>query len=142
MNKIILQIIISLIVGCFSLVCSAEIAVVVHPSNTSADMSDNQVAQLFLAKKRSFPGGGKAIPISQAKGSPVRELFNKKVLKKSEGKLKAYWSKIVFTGKGSPPKTMENDAEVKKLVADNPNIIGYIDAKSVDDTVKVVLTIP
>ena len=52
--------------------------------------------------------------------------------------LKAYWAKLVFTGQGTPPKEVDNDAAVLKLVAENPNIIGYIDAAAVNSSVRVV----
>lgn len=52
--------------------------------------------------------------------------------------MKAYWSKLVFTGKGTPPQEVPGDAEVKALIGSNPSTIGYIDAGSVDASVKVV----
>ena len=44
--------------------------------------------------------------------------------------------------KGSAPKSYSSDAAVKKAVAADPTAIGYIDKGSVDDTVKVLLTVP
>jgi len=48
----------------------------------------------------------------------------------------------VFTGKATAPKEYANSAEVKKAVAADPKAIGYIDKAAVDDTVKVILTLP
>jgi ABC-type phosphate transport system substrate-binding protein len=45
---------------------------------------------------------------------------------------------LIFTGKGTPPKQSGSDADVKALIAKNPNMIGYIDASAVDGSVKVV----
>jgi hypothetical protein len=45
---------------------------------------------------------------------------------------------LVFTGKGTPPKVVANDAEVISLISANPNLIGYIDATAVTGTVKVI----
>jgi ABC-type phosphate transport system substrate-binding protein len=48
----------------------------------------------------------------------------------------------MFSGKGRPPQTVENDeAVIERIIAD-PGSIGYIDADSVDDRVKVLLRIP
>ena len=52
------------------------------------------------------------------------------------------WSKLVFTGKATPPKEYAGNAEVKKAAATDPKAIGYIDKSAVDDTVKVILTLP
>jgi hypothetical protein len=64
--------------------------------------------------------------------------FVSKVVDKDEAQMKSYWSRLIFTGKGVPPKVIESDAEVKDLVARNPDTIGFIDAASADATVKVV----
>jgi len=116
----------------------AEVAVIVHPSNAAA-LNADVVSKLFLGREKSFPGGATAVPLSLTEGSAAASEFNDKVLKKSFSQLKAYWSKLLFTGKGTPPKEVSSDAEMLQLVANNPNMIGYVDAKSVDSSVKVVL---
>lgn len=120
----------------------AEVAVIVHPSSGVTSLTDDDVSRLFLGKLNSFPGGGAAVPINQDEGSPVRDKFNEAVCKKNASQYKAYWSQLVFTGKGSPPKDAGKDAAVKALIAANPNMIGYIDSSAVDASVKVVYKIP
>lgn len=115
----------------------AEIAVIVHPSN-GASLDANAISRIFLGKMKSYPGGGQAVPLTLSESSGQTSEFNKKVLKKSGSQLKAYWSKLVFTGKGTPPKVVGSDAEVVGLVSSNPNIIGYVDASAVTGDVKVV----
>ena len=121
-----------------SAVAQAEVAVIVNPGN-GASLSSEDVQRLFLGKLKSFPGGGEATPVNQKEGQPAREQFNQAVLNKSESQLKAYWSQLVFTGKGTPPKELDNDDAIKTLVASTPGAIGYIDAAKVDGSVKVVL---
>ncbi len=122
----------------FSMQASAEIAVVVHPSSSVQALSADEVSRLFLGKAKSFPGGAQAVPVNQDEGHPARAKFNETVCKKNASQYKAYWSQLVFTGKGTPPKDAGDDAAVKALVAANPNMIGYIDSASVDASVKVV----
>lgn len=126
-----------LLVILFSGTALAEIAVIVHPSNGDAP-SAKDIERIFLGKSRSFPGGAKALPVNQGEGSPIRQSFDQGLLGRSASQMKAYWSKQVFTGKGTPPQEAANDAEVKSVVSANPNTISYIDASAVDDTVKVV----
>ena len=116
----------------------AETVVIVHPSNTAALDSDT-IARIFLGRDKSFPDGASALPVALIEGVPATEEFNSKILKKSSSQLKAYWSKLVFTGKGSPPKEADSDTESVKLVGTNPSLIGYVDASAVNDSVKVVL---
>jgi ABC-type phosphate transport system substrate-binding protein len=117
----------------------AEIAVIVNLANTDA-IKKESIASLYLAKTRTFPGGTNAIPLDRPEGSPIRVEFVSKVIEKDESQMKSYWSRLIFTGKGVPPKVLESDAEVKEMVARNPDAIGFIDAGAVDSTVKVVAT--
>ncbi|HEY0891595.1 MAG TPA: phosphate ABC transporter substrate-binding protein [Cellvibrio sp.] len=120
----------------------AEVAVIVHPSASFDSLTEDDVARLFLGKSKSFPAGAQAVPVNQNEGSAARDKFNEAVCKKNASQYKAYWSQLVFTGKGTPPKDAGDDAAVKALIAANPNMIGYVDAGAVDATVKVVYKIP
>ena len=126
----------------FSMQAAAEISVVVHPSSSVQALSADEVSRLFLGKAKSFPGGAQAVPVNQDEGNPARAKFNETVCKKNASQYKAYWSQLVFTGKGTPPKDAGDDAAVKALVAANPNMVGYIDSAAVDASVKVVFKLP
>lgn len=125
----------AILVGAVSV--SAETAVIVHTSNNSA-LSEDIIADIYLGKAKKFPNGNKVTAITVSEKSDAKTSFNKKVLDKSNSQLKTYWAKLVFTGKGRPPKEHSTDEEVKQLVATNPNMIGVIDAGAVDASVKVV----
>ncbi|MDP4527914.1 phosphate ABC transporter substrate-binding protein [Alkalimonas delamerensis] len=114
------------------------LAIVVHPSNM-AELSGDDLSRLYLGRSRTFPNGDSAIPINLAEGMPARERFDERALSRSSAQLKAYWSKLVFTGKGTPPQEAESHEEVLKLVATNPSIIGYLPASQADDRVRVVM---
>lgn len=123
-----------------SAVAFAETAVIVSASNGNNALDREIIERIFTGKSNSFPDGTQAIPVDQNEGNAAREAFNASVLGKSASQLKAYWSRLIFTGKGTPPKESGNDADVKDLVAKNPNVIGYVDASVVDGSVKVVYT--
>ncbi|MEW6984472.1 phosphate ABC transporter substrate-binding protein [Colwelliaceae bacterium 6471] len=120
-----------------SLTCLAEHAVIMHPSS-SETLDTGNIAKIFLGKTKTFPSGERALPINQDNSQAIRKDFDEKVLNKSTSQIKAYWSKRIFTGKGTPPEDVANAAEVIDLVANNTNAIGYIDASLVTDAVKVV----
>lgn len=119
----------------------ADLAVIISAKRPALKMSQEEVAKVFLAKTTTFADGMRALPVDQTSGTPLREQFNAKVLDKSDSQLKAYWSRVVFTGTGTPPKEVGGDNEVKKLVADNPNLIGYIDKTKLDSSVVAILSI-
>lgn len=115
----------------------AETVVVVHPSN-STEIDTKQIQRIFLGKEKKFSDGSETIPVNQVSDSSVRSNFDTSVLGRSSSQVSAYWSKLVFTGKGVPPKEVENDAAVIALVAKNPSAIGYVNSTSVDDSVNVI----
>jgi ABC-type phosphate transport system substrate-binding protein len=110
-----------------------SVAVIANPKHGGA-LSADQVANVFLGKSSDMTG------VDLPDGNAVRDAFYQKVTGKDAAQVKAYWAKLVFTGKAQPLKEMGSDAEVKKFVAANPNAIGYIDKGAVDGSVKVVLT--
>ncbi len=116
---------------------TAEVAVIVHPSN-AATADQAEITRLFTGRGTSFANGSKATPLNLAESAATRADFDSKVLGKSSSQMKAYWSKLVFTGKGTPPKEVADDAAMKAAVAADPTAIGYIDAASVDASVKVI----
>ncbi|MDK2778429.1 MAG: phosphate ABC transporter substrate-binding protein [Pseudomonadota bacterium] len=122
----------------FSAAAYAETAVIVSASNGNGTLDQDTIARIFLGKTSKFPDGSQAIPVDQNEGSAVRDAFNDAVLGKSSSQLKAYWSRLIFTGKGTPPKESGSDADITALVAKNPNLIGYVDSAAVDASVKVV----
>jgi ABC-type phosphate transport system substrate-binding protein len=113
---------------------AAEIVVIVNPKNPATRMFSEQAAQFFVGKSSLFT------PIEHTEG-PLRNEFSQKVLGKDISQVKAAWSKLVFTGKGTAPKEYASSAEVKKAVAADVNAIGYIEKSAVDDSVKVILTV-
>ena len=114
----------------------AEVVVVVNPKAAEASMTKEQVAQFFLGKSSAMT------PIDLPEDAPVRAEFYKKVTDKDASQAKALWSKLVFTGKATMPKSVPSSADVKKAVAADPKAIGYMEKSAVDASVKVVLTAP
>ena len=119
---------------------SAEVVAVVSTNNPVSTLSNNQVADIFMGKMVRFPDGREAVPIDQVENSTEREAFYLKFAGKTPAQIKAFWSKIIFTGRGQPPPEVSNDIEVIKFIVKHPGAIGYIEQKQVDDSVKVVIT--
>ena len=115
----------------------AGVAVIANPTGPDA-LSKAQVAKLYLGKSKKLPNGSKAEVIEQAEISAIRAEFHAAVTGKSDSQLQAYWSRLIFTGKGKPPKTIGSSSLIKSQVASHPNAIAYIDEAEVDDSVKVV----
>ncbi|QJQ05890.1 type 2 periplasmic-binding domain-containing protein [Undibacterium parvum] len=128
--------VIATVLSMITLPALAELVIVVNPQNQASRMTSAQASQFFLGGSVMFT------PLEQADGSAIRSEFYKKVLEKEPSQVQAIWAKIVFTGKGKPPKEYKSSVEVKKAISENVNAIGYIEKSAVDDSVKVIATIP
>jgi ABC-type phosphate transport system substrate-binding protein len=129
---------IGLALGLTSGAAMADVVVVVSAKSPVAALSKTQVQDIFLGKTIRFPDGAPAVVIDQAEGSAIRDEFYNKVAGKSAAQIKAYWSKIIFTGRGQPPPSVPNSIEVLKRISANPAAIGYIDRDMINDSVRVV----
>lgn len=123
----------------FSSFSHAGLVVIVNPGNAN-QLDQGAVKRIFLGKQAEYPDGSEAVPYGQEDESAIVEEFNNKVLERSANQMKAYWSKLIFTGKGSPPEKLANDAAVVSKVAGDAKAIGFVDSQSVNDSVKVVLS--
>jgi ABC-type phosphate transport system substrate-binding protein len=120
----------------------AGTAIIAHPGNPLAGITQEQLARIYLGKTREFPNGAPVTALDLREGNPTRTKFYKTVTDKSEAALKAYWSKLLFTGKAQPPKEMSDDEAVRDWVSKNPDALGYVDGKVLDKSVKVLLILP
>ena len=129
MNKLLKTLLVGgLVLGAAA--AQAEVVVIVSAKSTATTMTADEIAGIYLGKSKSMK------PVDNA--APVRSQFYTKVAGKDEAQVKAIWSKLVFTGKATPPKELASNADVVKAVSADPNAIGYIDKTAVDGSVKVV----
>ena len=103
------------------------IAIIVNPQNPVADLSVEQIAQIFKGEVTNWSelGGndGQIVPIGREAGSGTRDGFES--ITDTEDACK-YQNELTSTG------------EVIANVASNPNAIGYASLSAVDETVKAI----
>ena len=120
---------------------ASELVVIMSAKSPVAALRQEQVADIFLGQIASLPGGGEVVAVDNVIGSVERDEFYSKVTSKTRPLVKAYWTKMIFTGRGQPPKEVGGSAAIRKMVADNPGLIGYIDKSALDPSVKTVLMV-
>jgi len=120
---------------------AVELAVIVSVRSEVSTLRADQVADIFLSQSNRFPNGSEAVAIDQNLGSPLRDEFYGKVARRSPALIKAHWSRLIFTGRAQPPAEVDGNAAVRKLIADNPGMIGYIERAALDPSVRAVLIV-
>lgn len=114
-------------------VSAADLVVIGNPG--AAALTKEQIADVYLGKSQA------ATPLDLPEAAPARAEFYKRATGRDLAQVKSTWSRVVFTGKGQPPKELPDAAAVKKLVAADPKTIGYIEKSAVDGSVKALLTL-
>lgn len=115
---------------------SSELAVIVNPANPMKEISQTQLVAIYMGKMTSFEGNGAIRPVDYMDSSDLKKDFYERFLDKDIEKIKRYWVKIIFSGRGSPPKALDKPSDVLGFVAENDGGIGYIPKEMVDGRVK------
>ncbi len=125
----------------FQSVAMADVAVIANKGIAIGSIDKATVKSIYLGKLKSWPDGSALIVVDMTAGTTARKQFLKQVVGKKEIKFDSYWSRKAFSGKGTPPKNLGNDADIKAFIAANTGSIGFIDASGVDASVKVLMTV-
>ena len=113
------------------------VAVIVHRERRT-ELSVEDVAQIYLRRKRFWNDGAPVVPLNLPSVSPLRARFSRLVLRETEERLAEYWNRQYFYGI-LPPATLASTEAVRRYVASDPNAIGYLPAAQVDGSVRVLL---
>jgi len=125
-------------------VVQADIAIIVNPVNSGVSMNLSSIQDIFLGIKLKLPNGATVSPLDQSSEQAIRQKFYQLVAGKSAVEMKAYWARIIFTGRGSPPPVLPDGSAIRHRVASDKGAIGYVDASLVQDAsdVSIIFTIP
>jgi ABC-type phosphate transport system substrate-binding protein len=116
----------------------AETVVIVNPGNPVASLSRDQVVDIYMGRQLSFPNGNTALPIDLPPDSALRSGFYQGLVGKSIAQINAYWARLLFTGRASPPRILGGLPAVLKSVRENRDAIAYVGSENLDGRVKVV----
>ena len=117
----------------------AEIYVVAHKNSDIAALSKNDVAALFLGKKRTLPNGELALIIDRGGDSIARTDFFYLLNEMSLSRVNAYWSRLTFSGRMIPPTVIDRDEEMFQVLSEHHNAISYTSKKPMNSNFTVVL---
>lgn len=116
----------------------ADVVVVVSAQNPVATLTRSELADIFLGRNSRFPGGLPATPVDQRENSRAYAAFYRDYLSHTPTQIKMHWSRLIFTGRGQPPRNMGDSAAVSDFVAEHIDAIGYLDDSHLDERLRVV----
>jgi ABC-type phosphate transport system substrate-binding protein len=112
--------------------------VVVHPDNPADSMTASELSRLFLKKVTAWPDGRRVEPVDQREGSGVRAAFSEAIHDREVTAIKAYWNKVIFSGRGLPPPELSGDQDVLDYVRSHPRSLGYVSPRADTTLVKIL----
>jgi len=116
---------------------AGNIKIIANPSVKADSISSAELKSVFLEEKSSLSDGSRVEPVLTRSGD-AHEAFVKEYLGKTDSDLQNYYRTLVFTGKGSMPKTVSSDSEVAAYVAKTSGAIGYVSSETSADGVKTL----
>ncbi|HEV8579016.1 MAG TPA: phosphate ABC transporter substrate-binding protein [Thermoanaerobaculia bacterium] len=117
--------------------------VIVNTANSTSAMRTEEVSAFFLKKAEAWPDGTRVSPVDLDERAPSRESFSNQILAKSTAAVKAYWQKMIFSGRAVPPPEKASPEEVVSFVKKYPGGIGYVPAGTpLGSGVKVLVVKP
>lgn len=120
---------------------NGELAVIVNTNNPVESMSESEIKNIYLKKRKShWPNGEKIRPIDRL-GSPMQKSFLGKVLKMSIQEFERYWIEKQYVHAESPPKRVADDSQIIKFVETFKGAIGFVDKKSFNGEAKKIKTV-
>jgi ABC-type phosphate transport system substrate-binding protein len=118
-------------------VAGGELVLIANSGVKTTEISAADLKGIYLGTKTTLPDGTTAEPVLQT--GAAHEAFLKDVVGKTDVSLKNHYKNLVFTGKGSMPKSFASDAEVAAYVAKTKGAVGYVGSAASAAGVKTVV---
>lgn len=131
----------ALILCCLARLALADIIVIVHLESPLQHMSAQEVSDLYLGRQRSTHAGERLLILDQPRDSELRSRFFNRLNGMSLRSVDAYWARLQFSGDSQPPIPLPENAAIIATVRNNRLAIGYIDALTIPDGVRPLLTL-
>ena len=117
----------------------ADIIVIGNLENKLNLLTKKQVQAIFMGRTRSFSNGIRALPLDEV---GLRTEFYEKLTHRSIRQIDAYWARMTFGGKSSPPPMEQGQQNIIDEVRKTKGKIAYISREQLDETrVKVLFTV-
>jgi len=120
----------SLIIAPFSWagsdVQTGAIQVITNAQAELSSLSRKQVMSLFLGRSRNFSNGQIAKAYDHQVDSDIRKRFFEELTGKAISDIDAYWARLRYSGRASPPKELDDVDAVLKEVMSNKHSIAYV----------------
>lgn len=127
-----------------------EVVLIANSRSGIDKLTREEAINIFMGRYRKLPDGLAAHPLDLEVNSPIRRQFYRGLIDKTPEEIHAYWMRLVFAGRTTPPLTTKGVEEMLEMVAGDPQAIGYVERSELARiengplarNIKIVLTLP
>lgn len=109
---------------------SAELVVIGNPSIKLKQLTQKELAALYLGKPVTLSTKENLIPFSQPENSSQYQQFYQKIMGWNADQVSRYWSSQVFSGQSVQPMELNNEAAAISQVEKTKGAIAYVDSSA------------
>lgn len=95
-------------------------------SGKASSLSQETIREIFFMRLSSWPDGSPIRVFVLPDNNPIHVQFAKEVLGVYPFQLRSAWDRLVYSGTGVAPTTVETQEEMKARIERTPGGIGYI----------------
>jgi len=136
-----LRLLITLVTIALTGTAAAEIVVVTRAHGTIETLTREEAEQLYLGRLSALRDGT-PVKLLDLPSSPIRDTFYAALIGKNAAQTRAYWSRMVFTGRARPPREVTDVEQMRAQLRSDPVFIGYLPSAEVEADLRVLLRLP
>ncbi|RLC09926.1 MAG: hypothetical protein DRI57_21225 [Deltaproteobacteria bacterium] len=124
----------------FSSAAYADVIIIANKDVPENTLSRKEIKEIFFGKRVQWSDHRK-IHVTTLKDTVIHKMFLKQYLNKSHAKWKSYWKRMIFTGRGVPPKSVRTEAELIEYIAETKGAVGYVSSEGIPDDSETIVKI-
>ncbi len=115
---------------------AVPLVVVVKNSSSIVALSKKQVIDIYMGRFQTFPDGRPVKPVDFPAGSIEKKSFYQQLVGQDERKINAYWSRLLFSGRATPPVQADSKQQVIERL--DEQALAYVPVNDVTPEMKIV----
>ncbi|MDX9885450.1 hypothetical protein [Thauera sp.] len=117
---------------------SPTMAVVSARQSDLTELDRESAEQLYLGRGTTLPNG-RTVTLVDLPAGPTRDQFYLQLTRKNPSQIRAYWSRLVFTGRAQPPREAADADDVRRILQSTPGAIAYLPLDAAQDPSLIIL---
>ncbi len=116
---------------------SADVLIIANKNTPVSSINERELRKIFLGKIVKW-NNGTPIHFAILENSDVHRKFLRTYILKSKTQYDNWWQRMLFAGKGYPPKKFETLEALIKYLAETDGAIGYCDERTFLENIKTI----